>query len=776
MKRSLGSEGAPDPLDIRAAGRPFQSDNAETSTRKRRKLDGEPKRSSSISSAVRITIQQSRRLDRIIASDPAISLSNRCESKDIPLASMAMSGPFSSGDAETSTRRRKTLEVEPKSRSSTSSAIHGTIQPSRRFDRIIESDPAITLSESKDIPLTSGPFSSVRLDINPPSDVANVSSTTSSFVRGRADLYSSIPNPPFTTSYQSRQLVEVAEFARKRSAVIPTLPAGTLPLLWVTVFFLGVSLIVYTSLCSSNGNCIDPRAMLNSIGQMDGERATELFEKYRASVAPTADYVVDKLNQIWSKICAGEISELSQLFTDRDIRIAVVMYIGTVIACTGGYLTFATMDGSDSFAHMVSTFSPSDGLQLVSDRIEANSAAFLLWREATTASVFTIESNEEDDKNENAPTPLFSLSSLFIHFGRVILWFIRSGQGFFRINKAHVEKNKIKNENENENKNGYKVVGTEDNEIGIMNSKINERDSKEESSKSPEHSSSSSERLRNQITIFLKVKKPQILSFLQRVDVTAGIISMLLLLLLIFLYHRSIKQFLSICFIPSITIIFGFFAGKMTYAIYRWKKEKQELKSRQIIQVASFTKKILSNRHNGGPYPIEFLFEEMKDIISDGIVDPVVANVAVSPFKKKRVSFGVKKNHATFSPLPSTLRDEYNELSEGEEVDLKTLKSIWLDVQKEVLGDKRILSVMMIFEGAQRKCWKTMGVKNVLSPIPPLSNRTAVANVLAGNRSTRNWGFLGWGMFLIEIFIFMIVGVFKLIFHILSCLWRRSKK
>ena len=279
------------------------------------------------------------------------------DSLDIKVASR----PFQNDDADTSRRKSRTSEGEPRSRSSTSSAaVHSAIQPSRRLDRLAASDPATSVSgryESKDVP---GPFSSIHLNMNPPSDIATVSNATSSFVRGRSDSSPAVPSSPFTTSYQSRQLVEVAEFARKRSAVIPALPAGTLPLLWVTVFFLGVSLIIYTSLCSSNGNCIDPRAMLNSFGQIDGERATELFEKYRASVAPTADYVVDKLNQIWSKICAGEFSELSQLFTDRDIRIAVIMYIGTVIACTGGYLTFATMDGSDSFAHMVSTFSPSD--------------------------------------------------------------------------------------------------------------------------------------------------------------------------------------------------------------------------------------------------------------------------------------------------------------------------------------------------------------------------------------------------------------------------------
>jgi hypothetical protein len=39
---------------------------------------------------------------------------------------------------------------------------------------------------------------------------------------------------------------------------------------------------------------------------------------------------------MWKRVCAGEITDLSQLLTDKDIRVAVLMYLGAVIAIAGG--------------------------------------------------------------------------------------------------------------------------------------------------------------------------------------------------------------------------------------------------------------------------------------------------------------------------------------------------------------------------------------------------------------------------------------------------------
>ena len=757
------------------------------------------------------------------AADQEVKLSASLPSGD----SNSTRGPFQSIGTETSTIRRRTLGDPMASSSSisssSSSAVYSILQPSVRSDRTTQFSETVTGSvgheaNNTSVPYpsatSSGPFSSVDTVINPSllgiSNVVNESNeTTSTFlhaIRQRVGPISTIPIPS-SFSLQSKRLVEVAEFARKRSAVIPTFPAGTLPLLWVMVFLIGMSLIVYTSLCSSRGNCIDPRAMLNSFGQMDSESATELYERAKASVAPTADYVADKLNQIWIKICNGEISELSQLFTDRDIRIAVIMYIGAVIACTGGYLTFATMSDSNNLIQIVSTFSTSDSLQLISGRFEANSIAFTQWRKSTSSNIFSRkmksknkknvkdddtddnidnenvnnENDEDDNDNDNAITPIFSLSSFFKNFVKGILWVVKKGKEFFQFNKEEREEKNIENTDVIVNKINENVTEEIENSEEMNRKKIiNENLSSEiQISENENLSSSSSERFRNQLTIFLKAKNPQILSFLQRLDILAGIFLMLLFLLFLFLYHRIIKQFISICFIPCMTVIFGFFVGKLSYTIFRWNSNKKELKKKQIILVASYAKKLLSNKHNGGPYPIEFLFEEMKDIISDGVDDTVLANIAVSPFKKRRVSFGVinMNKNKSFSPLPSStissLKDEYNELNDDEQVDLKTLKLLWIDIQKEVLSDRRILSVLMIFEGAQRKCWKTMGVKNIASPIPPISNRTAAAHVLSGNRNNKDWGLFGWFLFLINILTWVVMGVFQILFYLLSFLWKK---
>ena len=582
--------------------------------------------------------------------------------------------------------------------------------------------------------------------------------------------------------------------------MIPTLPAGTLPLLWVSVFLLGVSLMLYTGLCNGRDDCIDPRAIdaraiLTSISErierMDGEGASEIFERARASVAPTADYVAEKLSQIWGKICAGEISELSQLLTDRDIRIAVIMYIGTVIACAGGYLTFATMDGSPSFAQYVSTFSAADQLASVTERFEANSAAFTQWREATTASVTAVmrerEAREEED---SAPTPPFSLSSFCIVTVRGLLWLFRAAKGFFNKEKQEkVEKVESKNagrEKDNEKSEELNYINTSESHAhpAAPSSRAPLRDDTDTGDTpimSPRTLSSlSPARLRSQFTIFLRAKKPSLPSFLQRLDVTAGIVSMLSLLLLVFLYHKRIKAFLklslSVCTVPAIVVVVCFFMGKMSYTAYRWVSDRRLLRNMQISLVSTFAKRLLNCKHNGGPYPVDFLFEEMKDTIADGIVDVSVAGIP-SPFKKKRVSFCIPTDASgPSSPMNNDQHgkyDKYNtygELGEGDEVDLKLLKALWPDVQKDVLTDKRVLSVDMIFEGARRRCWKSMGARLSVSPVP-VSNRAAAATVLSANKSKRGWTVAGWTMFSVELAVWGLAGLLRGVWYVVCRIW-----
>ena len=66
-----------------------------------------------------------------------------------------------------------------------------------------------------------------------------------------------------------------------------------------------------------------------------------------------------------------------------------------------------------------------------------------------------------------------------------------------------------------------------------------------------------------------------------------------------------------------------------------------------------------------------------------------------------------------------------------------------------------------------------MGVKNIASPIPPISNRTAAAHVLSGNRNNKDWGLFGWFLFLINILTWVVMGVFQILFYLISFLWKK---
>mmetsp|Transcript_22809 Transcript_22809/g.22029 ORF Transcript_22809/g.22029 Transcript_22809/m.22029 type:complete len:346 (-) Transcript_22809:1104-2141(-) len=98
-------------------------------------------------------------------------------------------------------------------------------------------------------------------------------------IRTRTDAIASVPGN------FSQQLQDVADFACKESSVMPTLPAGTLPLLGAGVFFIGVALMAYTGLCSGSGECVDAREFLSSFGPIDGENASEFFERAKARLA-----------------------------------------------------------------------------------------------------------------------------------------------------------------------------------------------------------------------------------------------------------------------------------------------------------------------------------------------------------------------------------------------------------------------------------------------------------------------------------------------------------
>lgn len=550
------------------------------------------------------------------------------------------------------------------------------------------------------------------------------------------------------------------EFARKSSAVMPTLPAGTLPLLSAMVFFIGVGLMAYMGLCHGHEECMDPSFMLASLGHLEGEGASEFFERARASVAPTADYVVEQLKQMWGKICAGEVSQLSQLLTDKDIRVAVVMYLGAVIAICGGYFTITTMDCgntfSNSYAQLVSSLKTSERLASVTERFEANSAAFTQWREATKSLMFG-----DDEDSSTAPTPPFSLSSFCSLFVKAFRWVV----GGVRGSKAHstTEPDVIPCQDDSR----LSVNGRAVNITIIRPPEVASVGTNTNTASDREPFSLSTNRLRNQFSIFHRARKPQILSFLQRLDVTAAILATLFLLLVLFLYHKTIKQFLSYCMVPCALSVTAFSAGRAAQLSYKWMRDRAALRTRQVAVSSSFAKDHLIRVRGGGPYPVDFLFEELKDLLADGTVESLTRVTATASPSITRASFG-KPGYSFSSPI----RERDVEKNSYQEVDLEVFKGLWRDIVKEVLKDKRLLSVVMIFEGAKRTCWKSLGAKSVFTPSKPPDPAPISASIPTPAKVVKMQGVAGWVVFTVQVTYWILSGSFRSVVFILRFLTR----
>ena len=545
------------------------------------------------------------------------------------------------------------------------------------------------------------------------------------------------------------------EFARKSSAVMPTLPAGTLPLLSAMVFFIGVGLMAYMGLCHGHEECMDPSFMLASLGHLEGEGASEFFERARASVAPTADYVVEQLKQMWGKICAGELSQLSQLLTDKDIRVAVVMYLGAVIAICGGYFTITTMDCgntfSNSYAQLVSSLKTSERLASVTERFEANSVAFTQWREATKSLMFG-----DDEDSSTAPTPPFSLSSFCSLSVRLFRWVLRGVRG----SKAPwtSEPEISCNDDIRLAANGRAVNIIRPPEVATVGTNTSfVRDTPP----------MSTNRLRNQFSIFHRARKPQILSFLQRLDVTAAILATLFLLLVLFLYHKAIKHVLSYCMVPCALSVTAFAAGRAAQLSYRWMKDRADLRTRQVAVSSSFAKDHLIRVRGGGPYPVDFLFEELKDLIADATVESLV-RVAPAP-AITRASFGAPP---VSRYLSSPISEKDIEKSSYQEVDVDVFKRLWSEIVKEVLKDKRLLSVVMIFEGAKRTCWKSLGAKSVLTPSKAPDPAPVSASIPTPTKAVKMQGIAGWVVFTAQVIYWILSGSFRSVLFIFRFLSR----
>lgn len=444
------------------------------------------------------------------------------------------------------------------------------------------------------------------------------------------------------------------------------------------------------SLCNNCYECVDPLQLMNklqidisklqlditnSINSVDKEKAILFYEmaiekaKQKIEQLPTADYVIEQFSLMWTKICRGNISELKLLLTNKDMRTGLFMYLGAVVACIGGYLTFTTIENRDNnglkegYMKLTSSFRPSSStptdtstsfstsflssasssssssnstndknntMNNTTPTVASRIATFKIWHEEKLAKILKELEDENDNEDSSLPTPSFSLSSFFKLIIRSFIWVVKYSKSkcldfyyyFYPLVQENKENDSEKSNLNDDYKNNEKIENEniQNNKINInTNNKQQTRHSRpkipisisipnpetsisnaDENTISPLHLSSlTPAQLRKQFTIFLKAKKPQLLSLLQRLDMVAGIVAMLFILLLVFLYNKRIKHFISICYIPILTIISCYFLGKLCYIMYKWRSNIRQVRQRRVALIAVIVKKELLHNHQG---------------------------------------------------------------------------------------------------------------------------------------------------------------------------------
>jgi hypothetical protein len=192
-------------------------------------------------------------------------------------------------------------------------------------------------------------------------------------------------------------------------------------------------------------------------------------------------------------------------------------------------------------------------------------------------------------------------------------------------------------------------------------------------------------------------------SILTRIGIFAGAV-----LLGVSVYYAQI-------IVPYILVVAAAVVG--WYGM-NWYLDWQEFRTEQIVVIAKAAKRLLVDQYDGGPHPVDFLYNDLEDIIVEG-------TWATSfPVRSERSDAGAVDSSPlgwlknAFSPKKSPARDgdSGGSVSGGAQVPLvvaslnrKVLKRLWPAVKKEVAQDARILSVTCNYGGAVRLTWKYNG-------------------------------------------------------------------
>jgi len=508
------------------------------------------------------------------------------------------------------------------------------------------------------------------------------------------------------------------------SAVLPALPPGALPLLGAALFLLAVAVLAYVAAAASRA------AGGNLTARMDAA-AVALFE-------------------VFDRARVGDAAALARLWADADLRVFSALYLAGIAASAGVYVA-GTQDALPAMPLPAAFLASSrekiqDMMSRALQRVSSiNGVACAAPGVAGRAAAETAATEAEA-----TPTPRLSVSAMAVGLGRVAAWALRLGA------RARSQAEEAYASLPSALSPGWHAAATR-----AFDAAASEGRSRLET-----------------LTMYLASSGPRrrALSWVQRLDVTAGAALLLAALLLVVLHLGRIYAVTARVAQPVAVVALAAGAVRAGLVARRWLHARAARRARTVALTALVAKKVLVKEHEGGPYPAVFLHSELRDMVLEGTLAAYVRAAfkrSDGPRRRRGSSSGAAAGDAGAEEKEE--EDEAGRAEEGEDADVgaelasrlpgNVLSSLWPQVCAEVARDPRVVVADRVYEGVTRRCWRATGG---LSPGPRRAPADAAGARSRGAATTTGTGVvlgaLWWllcGAFEVVVFLFQItVGAF----------------
>ena len=127
------------------------------------------------------------------------------------------------------------------------------------------------------------------------------------------------------------------------------------------------------------------------------------------------------------------------------------------------------------------------------------------------------------------------------------------------------------------------------------------------------------------------------------------------------------------------------------HLIINYRNKKVNERTEIVRKLSVIVKQLLSTEHQGRPQPIEYLYEEIADVIS--------INIGTINLKSPNDN----KHAASKIALEKQFIEYLQNVS---------LAKLWSDVIKEVERDHRLQTVDVVVDGSKKRCWRLLGFQS----------------------------------------------------------------